>query len=955
MIYKFFSKFLFVILSIAILKSQTVNVTFQVSMTELETDAAGAHISGEAFPEPGLAMSDPDGDDIWEITVQSEIGALLRYKFANGPVPGWQGQWEEVPEACQHEGNTDRWVIVEETDMVLLPVVFGTCDLILPTHIINDFDELSDASDEGEGAWWTEFEETAEESNFSTLTQITDVNYTYNETPVMDWSYGIYPNQAWGGFTAAQHLFTEAQDFSQYNYLSFKFKNLMVPQEAGTKLRVVLYDVEGVTSWSSRDDTEIWWSFFYDDESPLYNDPTTEGWIEFKIPLQNSGSQQEGLSYTQGFCDMGWVGIGGNGQLDLDRIGGIAVEVPGASGANVTGEFLIEDLLVVFSPAIPGCTDEGACNYNPNATDDDGSCYECSEITFRVDMSNEVPNEEGVYIAGGTLGQEGFVLDDSDSDNIYETTLELKVGSVTRFKYRNQPSYGTWNGFESDGALVSGGCSAPDELVDGQNYNDRYIIVPEEDTVLDVVCYGSCESCDAVAMTNVTFSVDMTNEEVDPAGVHLTGHTFGEPGLPMDDLDGDNVWSITVERQAGETLKYIFANGPVPGWQGQFEEVPSDCQSGEDPGSTDREVFVMETDMVLETVCFGKCTGCFDDYAVAVTFNLDMNDVFGFDGTEQPYVFGSYNNWDNFGGQTMLSDDDGDNIYTGTVPNLMFYDSVTVLFGYGSQFEIVPVECGVFDSENLITVRSLPLLDANGEETLILDALPYGACPLDNTPRVLFQVDVTTVMGQWPDGYDVCVTGSFDSWSGCGLSLTDPEGDGVYSGIVTGLTDGDSYEFKFLVNSGWNDPLFESGAPIDSDCDFTPGDGYNNYGFTAVSGSVPLDLGVFPWNQCPTLSNDDGDIAFVPKEFLCKAYPNPFNPNINIYYELSSRELVRLTIINILGQEVKTLVNREQDPGIYTYSWDGRDMNGGILNSGIYFAVINHQSSRDIIKITYLK
>ena len=65
--------------------------------------------------------------------------------------------------------------------------------------------------------------------------------------------------------------------------------------------------------------------------------------------------------------------------------------------------------------------------------------------------------------------------------------------------------------------------------------------------------------------------------------------------------------------------------------------------------------------------------------------------------------------------------------------------------------------------------------------------------------------------------------------------------------------------------------------------------------------------------------------------------------------------MVRLTIINILGQEVKTLVNREQNPGIYTYSWDGRDMNGGILNSGIYFAVIDHQLSRDIIKITYLK
>ena len=130
-----------------------------------------------------------------------------------------------------------------------------------------------------------------------------------------------------------------------------------------------------------------------------------------------------------------------------------------------------------YDAQVFGCTDALASNYDASATDDDGSCYECSEITFRVDMSNEVPNEEGVYIAGGTLGQEGFMLDDSDGDNIYETTLELRVGGVTRYKFRNQPSYNTWNGFESDGALVSGGCSAPDDLLPPgeQNYNDRYI------------------------------------------------------------------------------------------------------------------------------------------------------------------------------------------------------------------------------------------------------------------------------------------------------------------------------------------------------------------------------------------------------------------------------------------------------------------------------------------------
>ena len=105
-----------------------------------------------------------------------------------------------------------------------------------------------------------------------------------------------------------------------------------------------------------------------------------------------------------------------------------------------------------------------------------------------------------------------------------------------------------------------------------QNYNDRYIIVAE-DTVLDAVCYGSCESCDAMAFTSVTFSVDKSDMVVDPEGAHLTGHSFGEPGLAMDDADGDNVWTITVERTVGNT-EDKFANGPVPGWQVNSKKYP---------------------------------------------------------------------------------------------------------------------------------------------------------------------------------------------------------------------------------------------------------------------------------------------------------------------------------------------------------------------------------------------
>ena len=92
----------------------------------------------------------------------------------------------------------------------------------------------------------------------------------------------------------------------------------------------------------------------------------------------------------------------------------------------------------------------------------------------------------------------------------------------------------------------------------------------------------------------------------------------------MLDPDGDDIWTITVEQPPGALLKYKFANGPVPNWAGNWENVPSACQS-EDPDNTDRWVMVGETDTMVDTVCFGSCENCITNYPVDVTFNLDMS------------------------------------------------------------------------------------------------------------------------------------------------------------------------------------------------------------------------------------------------------------------------------------------------------------------------------------------
>jgi len=812
-------------------------------------------------------------------------------------------------------------------------------------YVINNFDSPENATDVGDNAWWTEYDETAEAMNFSTLTQVPADQAPNNDSPVMDWSYGVVGTFGWGGYTGALNYFDQAVDLSAHNYLSFKFYNLTAPQIGGVTLRVILFDVSDATTWSSRDEVEVWYSFFEGDEAPMYNS-SDDGWVEYRIPLQGSGTTNGGTSYTQGFTRTGWVGIAGNNTFDASQIGGISIEVVSTTqGATLGGEFLIEDIQAIYSADISGCTDVTACNYDPDATVDDGSCYQCSDITFRVDMTQEETHPEGVYLAGGGFGQDGHLMDDSDGDDIWTVTLPLEVGTTHLYKFRNQPSYGTWNGFEPADGLVAGGCNT------GQ-YNDRYVDVPDTDTVLDIVCYGACVDCSSLALVNVTFSVNMEEVETSPGGVWLAGGTFGgNPGYLMSDTDNDDIWTITLPANPDFDITYKFVNGPIDAnWQGDWENVPTSCAVGD---NNDREFSVGAVDVTVPTVCFSACQDCLGNYPIDVTFNLDMSEETGFDGTQMPYVLGSFNNWDQ-SSALMLSDENADNIYSAT-QTFNIQDSVTLVYGYGTNYETVPDECSIYDSDTYLNVRPLPLANAAGQTELNLEVVKYEQCPVDNTPRALFQVDVSSIVDQWPPDFSLCVTGSFDNWSGCGLQLTDTDGDNVYSGVVTDLTDGASYEYKFLVNQQWNNDLYESGAPLQSPCDFNNTDSYNNYGFVASAGPAPTNLGVHPWQECPLLHHGEEFNELLPKKFSYSAYPNPFNPYVNISYNLPNADQVEVSIVNLLGQKVKTLVNDFQSPGAYLYKWDGRDNKGVSMQSGIYFAIINHQKNRNILKITYLK
>ena len=69
---------------------------------------------------------------------------------------------------------------------------------------------------------------------------------------------------------------------------------------------------------------------------------------------------------------------------------------------------------------------------------------------------------------------------------------------------------------------------------------------------------------------------------------------------------------------------------------------------------------------------------------------------------------------------------------------------------------------------------------------------------------------------------------------------------------------------------------------------------------------------------------------------LVGTYPNPFNPRTTIEYQLAKPQQVSITIYDVLGKQVGTLVDEYQAPGEYQVRWD-TDAHRTTLGSGVYF------------------
>ena len=117
-------------------------------------------------------------------------------------------------------------------------------------------------------------------------------------------------------------------------------------------------------------------------------------------------------------------------------------------------------------------------------------------------------------------------------------------------------------------------------------------------------------------------------------------------------------------------------------------------------------------------------------------------------------------------------------------------------------------------------------------------------------------------------------------------------------------------------------------------------------------GSAP-DMGAFEYGA---LGGVDDDFSDVPNEFtLLQNYPNPFNPVTTLRYDLPENSHVNIMIYDIMGREVRSLVNNQQNAGFKSVLWDATNESGQPVSAGIYFYRISAGDFHSVKKMILLK
>lgn len=643
----------------------TSEVFFRVDMSNEILGPGGVHIAGSfnGFSATASAMT-PIGNNVYETSFQINSGQAVEYVFLKDST--FTGQ-ELVPPTCgvpNGFGGFNRFLTVPANDTTLLTVCYSSCaacpamvDVILRVdmtnetiapggvHLAGSFNNWSATATPMQHIGNNVYRKKISVASGSSLLYTFLKDSTYNGQELVPAACGV-PN----GFGGYNRNYNVPANNSTLPIVCYSSCTTCVVQPPSDSV-MVTFRVDMSQTTLCPGGPHIAGSF--NNWSPTASPMTAIGNGVYEITLQLDST----LSYQYKFLkDSTWA-CGDE-------------TVPAACAVFNNREIEVPETNVVLpTVCFSSCT---ACVVTPPS--------DSAMVTFRVDISQTTLCPGGPHIAGSFNNWSASATPMTAIGNgVYEVVLMLDTTMSYQYKFLKDSTWACGD------ETVPAACAVN---------NNREIVVPELDTILPTVCFGSCAPCQIVPnpTVDVTFRVDISQHPCTGGGPHLVGSFNGwnATATPMTSV-GAGVYEATVSLDTTLTVQYKFLNDSAYSACGN-ENVPAACGVPNGFGGFNRQIEVPEANNTLPTVCFGSCVACIPPNMVNVTFRVDM--AFTTLGPGGVHLAGTFNSF-NAAATPMINV--GGSVYAATI----LLDTTTVVeytFLKDSTFngqEVITALCGV--------------------------------------------------------------------------------------------------------------------------------------------------------------------------------------------------------------------------------------------------------------------
>ena len=642
---------------------------------------------------------------------------------------------------------------------------------------------------------------------------------------------------------------------------------------------------------------------------------------------------------------------------------------------------------------IPGCTDSNFCNYNPLATEDDGSCdpFDASclgctdENACNYNASAIIDDDSCEYDDDcGVCGGENFDCSNPASECICSGCTENEACNYNSSStIDNGSCYYAEENYDCEGSCISdvdcaGECGGSN-VIDNCGICNNYDIQPD-------FPYGTC---DCAGTSNGSATINNCGDCV------ISGDA--EDILCIEGCDG--IWkdddSHVVDDDCG------VCNGDnstcsdcigVPNGDAVYDNCGEACIAA-DPSADCTSYCDADSSNDCIQGCDGiwgsevtddECGVCDGDDSTCEDCNGDINGTAYIDGCQ--YCVGGDT------GQTECITD-----CAGEENGTSFYDNCGVCVPSGDTSCVQGCD-GIWQNNGLHLVDDeCGVCSGNNDTCTDCAGTSNGSATINNCGDCVISGDAEDILciegcdGIWKDDDshvvdDDCGVCNGDN-STCSDCIGVPNGDAVYdncgeaciaadpSADCTSYCDADSSNDCIQGCDGiWGSEVTDDECGV---CDGNgPEENYDCEGNCIAEIDCEGHCGgsnvpSFPCqntcivcannpSECYNLDSDCNSMDvlpyLLPNEFgIRKIFPNPFNPITNIQYELTQFGLISVKIFDIQGRVVDQLINEYQSPGHYKLSWNAINHASGMYIVEMLMQLENNEVSRDIKKILYIK